>query len=98
MIRFTVDTVRVLIHVSPRGVFEDLSDWDQEVVGSYSVDVSAKLDKESWADAALDAFHGSIAVDDEDALEFLVEDSQGSLLIGSQGHLHASLMDEAELV
>lgn len=98
MIRFKVDTVRVLIHVSAVVAFEDLSDSDQEIEGTYKVDVSAGLDPTQWADAALDAFHGSVAIDDESHFDFTVEDVHGSMLVGWPGHRHASLMDEAELI
>lgn len=98
MIRFTVDTVRVLIHASAVAAFEDLSDSDREIEGTYMVEVSAKLDQTQWADAALDAFHGSVAIDDESHFEFTVEDIHGEILVGCSGHRHASLMDEAELV
>lgn len=98
MIRFTVDTIRVLIHASAIVAFEDLSDSDQEIEGTYMVEVSAELDPSQWADAALDAFHGSVAIDDEHHFDFTVEDTQGEILVGCSGHRHSSLMDEAELI
>lgn len=98
MIRFKVETVRVLIHANPVVAFEDLSDADREIEGTYKVNVSAQLDPSQWADAALDAFHGSVPIDDESHFEFIVENTQGELLVGCLGHRHESLMDEAWLV
>ena len=91
-------SVRVFIHVNLVGVGENLSVSDRDVAGTYRVVVSGDLLPSQWADAALDAFHACVVIDDESRFEFTVEDAKGTLLTGTPGHLHSSLVDAAELI
>lgn len=91
-------TVRVFIHVNPIGEDETLTTADRDVAGTYRVAVSADLLPSQWADAALDAFHACVVIDDESQFEFTVEDAKGTLLTGTPGHRHATLIDAADLV
>jgi len=91
-------TVRVFIHVNPVGADEALSPADRDVAGTYRVAVSADLLPSQWADAALDVLHACVVIEDESQFEFTVEDDKGTLLTGTPGHLHASLVDAAELI